>query len=103
MIFFSRQEKLLQRVKEKSRKLKMNVIKHFLVTMAIFMVIFCLTMSITLWKLINFITEPVIKLYEMLKFILEKGKGNKTKLSYEASNEELNNLNKAFNRIATTM
>ena len=76
---------------------------HFLAAFSLFMVFFCLAMSFTLWKLINFITEPVIKLYEMLKFILEQGKGNKTKLSYEASNLELNNLNKAFNRIATTM
>ena len=62
-----------------------------------------MVMTCMLWQLVNAITRPVIELYELIKHIVEQGKGKKATLSYKPTNLELNNLHLAFNRIATTM
>jgi hypothetical protein len=60
-------------------------------------------MTFMLFKLANAITRPVIELYELIKHIVNQGKGKKMKLSYKPTNFELNNLHKTFNKIATTL
>ena len=47
-------------------------------------------MTWMLWTLANAITRPVIELYELIKHIVEQGKGKKTTLSYKPTNYELN-------------
>jgi nitrogen fixation/metabolism regulation signal transduction histidine kinase len=54
-------------------------------------------------KLANAITRPVIELYELIKHIVDQGKGAKTKLSFKNTNRELNNLHRTFNQIVKTM
>jgi signal transduction histidine kinase len=56
-----------------------------------------------LFKLANAITRPVIELYELIKHIVNHGKGKKMKLSFKYTNDELNNLHKTFNKLATTL
>jgi hypothetical protein len=53
--------------------------------------------------LANAITRPVIELYELIKHIVDKGKGAETKLSFKNTNMELNNIHRTFNQIVKTM
>ena len=76
---------------------------QFVVFIVAFMIIFCLVMTRMLWKLANAITRPVIELYELIKYIVEQGKGKKIALSFKPTNYELNELHLTFNRICTTM
>jgi nitrogen fixation/metabolism regulation signal transduction histidine kinase len=57
-----------------------------------------------LFSLANAITKPVIDLYETIKSIVDKGKGNnEITLTWKWTNEELNALRKTFNDIASTL
>ena len=54
-------------------------------------------------KLANAITRPVIELYELIKHIVDKGRGKKVALSFKPTNYELNQLHLTFNSICKTM
>jgi signal transduction histidine kinase len=79
------------------------VVSQFVTFLFLFMIIFCIIMTCMLFKLANAITRPVIELYELIKHIVNHGKGKKMKLSFKYTNDELNNLHKTFNKLATTL
>jgi hypothetical protein len=60
-------------------------------------------MTRMLIKLANAITRPVIELYELIKYIVDKGKGKKVNLSFKPTNHEINTLHLTFNSICKTM
>jgi signal transduction histidine kinase len=67
------------------------------------MSLFSVVMTFMLVKMVNAITRPVIQLYELIKHIVEKGKGTKLTLTYKPTNFELNKLHLTFNYLAKTM
>jgi sensor histidine kinase YesM len=56
----------------------------------VFMGVFCVFMTGILIKMVNAITTPVIRLFELVKSISEQGKGTKLTLSYNPTSHELN-------------
>jgi hypothetical protein len=103
LVFFSNEQELLSRIEEFSLELTSEVRDYFASFLMVFMACFCLVMTAMLITMVNAITRPVIQLYELIKHIVEKGKGTKLTLTYKPTNLELNKLHLTFNYLAKTM
>ena len=97
LMFMKDFEKLTKEITDFKKTLKTQVVLQFLYFLLLFMIVFCVMMTWFLIKLANAITRPVIELYELIKHIVDQGKGAKTKLSFKNTNRELNNLHRTFN------